>query len=63
MNHRGVEYTVTTTAVPRVWKWQFRIGAELRTGKTETRINPLAVRWVELRIDREFKLAEREPAA
>ena len=63
MNHRGVEYTVAMTAVPGVWKWQFRIGAELKTGKTETRMSLLAVRRVELRIDRELKLAEREPAA
>ena len=63
MNHRGVEYTVALTAVPGVWKWQFRLGDELKTGKTETRINLLAIRRVELRIDRELTLAERETAA
>jgi hypothetical protein len=62
MNHRGVEYTVAVTAVPDVWKWQFRIGDEIKTGKTETRIGLLAIRRVELRIDRELKNAEREPA-
>ncbi len=62
MNHRGVEYSVAMTAVPGVWKWQFRIGTELKTGKTETRIGLLAARRVELRIDRELRLAEREPA-
>ncbi len=59
MNHRGVEYSVAMTAVPGVWKWQFRIGTELKTGKTETRIGQLAARRVELRIDRELRLAER----
>ena len=49
--------------MPGVWKWQFRLGDELKTGKTETRINLLAIRRVELRIDRELKLAERETAA
>jgi len=63
MNHRGVEYTVAMTAVPGVWKWQFRIGTELKTGKTETRISLLAIRRVEQRIDRELKLAEREPVS
>ena len=60
MNHRGIEYTITATSVPGVWKWQFRIGDEVKTGKTETRINPLAIRRVQLRIDRELKKMERE---
>ena len=55
MNHRGIEYTVTMTAVPGVWKWQFRIGDQVKTGKTETRIDLLAIRRVQLRIDRELK--------
>ncbi|MFY9952319.1 hypothetical protein [Bradyrhizobium sp.] len=60
MNHRGIEYTLTATSVPGVWKWQFRIGDEVKTGKTETRINLLAIRRVQLRIDRELKKMERE---
>jgi hypothetical protein len=60
MNHRGIEYTVTATSVPGVWKWQFRIGDEVKTGKTETRINLLAIRRVQLRINRELKKRERE---
>jgi len=58
MNHKGVEYMVQTTATPGIWKWQFRIGEQVRTGKTETRINLLAIRRVQLRIDRELKRAE-----
>jgi hypothetical protein len=58
MNHRGIEYTVTMTTVPGVWKWQFRIGDEVKTGKTETRIELLAIRRVQLRIDRELKKAQ-----
>jgi hypothetical protein len=55
MVHKGVEFTVATTATPGVWKWQFRIGDDVKTGKTETRINLLAIRRVQLRIDRELK--------
>ncbi len=62
MNHRGVEYTVTATSVPGVWKWQFQIGDAVKTGKTETKINLLAIRRVQLRIDRELKKIAREPA-
>jgi hypothetical protein len=61
MNHRGVEYTVTATSVPCVWKWQFQIGDAVKTGKTETKINLLAIRRVQLRIDRELKKIAREP--
>ena len=59
MNHRGVEYSLAMTTVPGIWKWQFRIGHTVKSGKTETRINLLAVRRVQLRIDRELKNATR----
>jgi hypothetical protein len=59
MNHRGVEFTVAKTAIPGIWQWQFRIGAQVKTGKTETKIDLLAIRRVQLRIDRELKASER----
>jgi hypothetical protein len=55
MMHKGVEFTVAITAVPSIWKWQFQIGDTVKTGKTETNINLLAIRRVQLRIDRELK--------
>jgi len=54
MIHRGVEYSVTAVA-PGIWKWQFRIGDRVVTGMTEARLQLLAVRRVQLRIDRELK--------
>ena len=60
-NHKGVEYMVATTATPGIWKWQFRIGDQVKTGKTETRISQLAVRRVQLRIDLELKRAAPGP--
>jgi hypothetical protein len=62
MVHKGVEYTVAPTATPDVWKWQFQIGDQIKTGRTETRINLLAIRRVQLRIDRELKKTEPRPA-
>jgi hypothetical protein len=59
MNHRGVEYSLAITAMPGIWKWQFRIGGALKSGRTETRINLLAIRRVQQRIDRELKNATR----
>jgi hypothetical protein len=62
MTHKGVDYTVALTTTPGIWKWQFQIGDQVKTGKTETRINLLAIRRVQLRIDRELKKTAREPA-
>jgi hypothetical protein len=59
MIHKGVEYSVTAVA-PGIWKWQFRIGDRIVSGKTEARLNLLAIRRVQLRIDRELKKAQRE---
>jgi hypothetical protein len=59
MIHRGIEYTVTLAA-PGVWKWQFQIGDTIKTGKTEAKLQLLAIRRVQLRIDRELKKASRE---
>jgi hypothetical protein len=57
--HRGIEYTVTSSA-PGVWQWQFRIGETVLSGKTETNIRLLAIRRVQLRIDREIKKAAQQ---
>jgi hypothetical protein len=61
MVHKGVEYMVAPTATPGIWRWQFQIGEQVKTGRTETRINLLAMRRVQLRIDRELKKAEPQP--
>jgi len=55
MTHRGVEYTLVPSPTPGIWKWQFRIGDKVKTGRVETRIDLLAVRRVKQRIDRELK--------
>ena len=60
INHKGVEYTLTRSETPGLWQWQFRIGDLVRSGKFEARLAPLALRRVELRIDRELKHAARQ---
>ena len=60
MNHKGVEYTLLTRSeTPGVRKWQFRIGDLVRSGRTEARLLLLAMRRVQLKIDRELKHAGR----
>jgi hypothetical protein len=60
MNHKGLEYTLTRSETPGVWKWQFRIGDLVRSGRTEARLLLLAMRRVQLKIDRELRHPGRE---
>ena len=55
MIHKGVEYSIARTLAPGVWKWQFRIGSLVKSGRTEARLLLLAMRRVQLKIDRELK--------
>ena len=59
MIYRGVEYTVMEVGLG-IWKWQFRIGEKVVVGKTEARLELLAIRRIQMRIDRELKETERE---
>jgi hypothetical protein len=59
MQHKGVDYTVVETLTPGVWKWHFRIGDEVMSGKTETNMELLAMRRAQLRIDRALKETEQ----
>ena len=56
MIYKGVEFTVTAVAAG-VWKWQFSIVGKAFAGKTEARLYLLAIRRVQMRIDRELKKA------
>jgi hypothetical protein len=62
MIHKGVEFTVTAVA-PDIWKWQFLLGDRVIAGKTEAKLDLLAIRRVKLRIDRELKKADLEQPA
>ncbi|UGY15861.1 hypothetical protein [Bradyrhizobium septentrionale] len=58
MIHRGVEFSVTQL-VAGVWRWRFQIGDRIFTGKTEAKLDLLAIRRVQLRIDRELNKVGR----
>jgi hypothetical protein len=60
MTFKGVDYTVIPTAIPGIWKWQFQIGDEVKTGKTETSLELLAIRRAQLRIKCELRKLCRE---
>jgi hypothetical protein len=46
MIYKGVEFTVTAVA-PGIWKWQFHVGDKVIAGKTEAKLNLLAIRRVQ----------------
>ena len=60
MNHKGVEYTVRRMAALDVWQWEFRIGDKVKAGKTETKLEYLAIRRARLRIDQELRKSLQE---
>ncbi len=55
MNHRGVDYIVKRTTAPNVWQWEFRIGDKVKAGKTETKLEHLAMRRARIQIDQELR--------
>lgn len=50
------------TDAPGIWRWQFTINGEIRMGRTEARLELLAIRRVKLRIDRALKQARHRMA-
>jgi hypothetical protein len=59
MTYKGVEFTVSMTAIPDIWRWEFQIGERTRSGKTEAKLQLLAVRRVQSQIDRELRKRAR----
>jgi hypothetical protein len=59
MIYKGIEFTVVAAEAPGIWRWKFTINGEIRTGRTEARLELLAIRRVKLRIDRALKLMPR----
>jgi hypothetical protein len=60
MNHKGVEHSLARSETPEIWKWQFRIGNLVKSGRTEARLPLLAMRRVQLKIDLELKHTGQE---
>ena len=56
MNHRGVEFCVEQAPEREgVWVWRFEVDGEVRTGKTQTKLKPMAIRRAQQAIGRELK--------
>jgi hypothetical protein len=59
MIYKGVEFSVVATEAAGIWAWQFSIDGEARHGRTEARLELLAIRRVKLRIDRALHAKRR----
>jgi hypothetical protein len=59
MIYKDIEFAVVATEVPGVWAWQFKIDGEAKHGRTEARLELLAIRRVKLRIDRALHAKRR----
>ena len=56
MNHRGVEFFIEQAPNREdLWYWRFEVDGAIRAGKTRARLRLLAIRRVQLTIDRELK--------
>jgi hypothetical protein len=55
--HKGIRYSVAATVEPDIWQWQFQIGENIRTGKTNTRLAALAARRVQMKIDAALRVS------
>jgi hypothetical protein len=49
--YKGIEYTISATDEPDIWRWRFEIGDAVRSGRTQTRLAELAARRVQSKID------------
>jgi uncharacterized membrane protein YcjF (UPF0283 family) len=49
--YKGIQYTISATEEPDIWRWRFQIGDTVRSGRTQTRLAELAARRVQSKID------------
>jgi hypothetical protein len=62
VQYKGVEYSVVEAARPGIWKWQFQIGNEIRSGQTATKLFLMAHRRAQLKINQALATRLRKTA-
>ncbi|MGL9617546.1 hypothetical protein QRQ56_06060 [Bradyrhizobium sp. U531] len=58
--HRGVHYSLKHNAAPGYWRYAYAIGDRVRAGRVQGRLPLLAIRRVQMRIDRDMRVPGRE---
>ncbi|MCK1540818.1 hypothetical protein IVA98_04945 [Bradyrhizobium sp. 160] len=53
--HRGVHYSLKRNAAPGYWRYAYAIGDRVRSGRVQGKLPLLAIRRVQMRIDRDLR--------
>ncbi|MGY4624423.1 hypothetical protein [Bradyrhizobium sp. USDA 4486] len=53
--HRGVHYSLRRNGAPGYWRYAYTIGEKVRSGRVQGSLALLAIRRVEMRIDRDMR--------
>jgi len=53
--HRGIHYSLNRNGAPGYWRYVYAIADKVRTGRVQGRLPLLAIRRVQMRIDRDMR--------
>ncbi|TWA96964.1 hypothetical protein [Bradyrhizobium stylosanthis] len=53
--HRGIHFSLEPNGAPGYWRYAYAIADKVRTGRVQGRLPLLAVRRVQMRIDRDMR--------
>jgi hypothetical protein len=53
--HRGVHYSLRRNAARGYWRYAYAIGEKVHSGRVQGRLALLAIRRVQMRIDRDMR--------
>jgi hypothetical protein len=53
--HRGVHFSLKPNAAPGYWRYAYAVGDRARTGRVQGRLPLLAIRRVQMCIDRDMR--------
>jgi len=53
--HRGIHYSLKRNGAPGYWRYAYAIDDKVRTGRVQGRLPLLAIRRVQMRIDRDMR--------
>ncbi|WP_298243616.1 hypothetical protein [uncultured Bradyrhizobium sp.] len=53
--HRGIHYSLKPNAAPGYWRYVYAIANRVRSGRVQGRLQLLAIRRVQMRIDRDMR--------
>jgi hypothetical protein len=57
--YKGVEFSLDSAEAPESWQWQYAIDGQIKTGRTEAKLELLAIRQVWSLIDKDLRSRHR----